>query len=159
MELTCMVHSIYSRTYPDLAEAVLDAVRKAGFELKILSRKAEYEDELRNAPADFVITRWKADFPDTDNFMYPLLHSADSLYGRFYGNPETDGLIAKGRSETDPATRHSIYRQIERIIAERCLLIPLFHEQTYCFARPEVQDMEVRFSMPAISYDKLWVKK
>ena len=37
--------------------------------------------------------------------------------------------------------RHSIYRQVEEIIAREALLLPLFHDQVYCFARPEVEGL------------------
>ena len=57
--------------------------------------------------------------------------------------PKLDELIARGREELDPTTRHSIYRRIEEIIEHEALLLPLFHEQVYRFVRPESEGMEL----------------
>ncbi len=53
-----------------------------------------------------------------------------------------------------------IYREIEQIIARRALLVPLFHEQTYRFARPEVEGLEIVFNMQqSLPYEKLWIRR
>jgi hypothetical protein len=55
--------------------------------------------------------------------------------------------------------RHDIYREVEQIIARRALL-PLFHEQTYRFARPEVEGFEIVFNMQQpVPYEKLWIRR
>jgi ABC-type transport system substrate-binding protein len=66
-----------------------------------------------------------------------------------------DLLIERGRTETRPQLRHEIYQQAEKMIVERALLMPLFHEQTYRFARPEVQDFEVVFTNQPVPYQNL----
>ena len=71
--------------------------------------------------------------------MHTLLHSDSGFLGRFVANPELDALAERGRAETDPRVRHSIYRRVEELIAREALLLPLFHDQTYCFARPEIE--------------------
>jgi len=52
-------------------------------------------------------------------------------------------LIAQARTETAPAARHAVYREIEETIAREALLLPLFHEQAYRFARPEVEGLSI----------------
>jgi ABC-type transport system substrate-binding protein len=51
--------------------------------------------------------------------------------------------------------RHSLYREIEEIIAREALLLPLFHEQAYRFARPEVEGLSVSFWEPSVDYSNL----
>jgi len=42
----------------------------------------------------------------------------------------------------------------------RALLIPLFYEVTYRFARPEVEEFELSFSMiNSASYENLWIRR
>jgi peptide/nickel transport system substrate-binding protein len=105
------------------------------------------------------LVRWLADFPDADNFAYALLHSKEGIVGAFCGSPEIDRLVERGRTETDPKIRHSIYREVEEIVAKRALMLPLFHEQSYRFARPEVEGLQLRFSLPTVSYEKLWLRR
>jgi ABC-type transport system substrate-binding protein len=70
-----------------------------------------------------------------------------------------DRLCIRGRTETRPELRHDIYQEAEQLIARHAVLLPLFHEQTYRFARPEVQDFEVGFSIQTVPYEKLWLRK
>ena len=81
------------------------------------------------------------------------------LFGRFCGNPEIDRLVEKGRAETTPAVRHSLYRQIEDTIVREVLMLPLFHEQAYRFARPEVEGLAVSFGWPTVAYEQLRVRR
>ena len=105
-------------------------------------------------PSDLVIGRWAADYPDADSFAN-ILETKGGLLGRLCGSAEVDRLIARGRSETSPAARHEIYRQIEEIIARDRLLLPLFHEQTYRFARPEVEGLSLSYGGIAVDYSGL----
>src|SRR4029079_8706665 len=111
----------------------------------------EWVDATTRGTADFVLGRWQADFPDADSFAN-ILATKEGLLGRLCGSAEVDRLIARGRSETSPAARHAIYRQIEEIIARDRLLLPLFHEQTYRFARPEVQGLSLSYGAIVVDY-------
>ncbi len=108
---------------------------------------------------DFDLLRWVGDYPDADTFV-GVLHSEKGYVGSFCGTREIDRLIERGRVETDPEVRHDIYREIEQIIARRALLLPLFHEQAYRFARPEVEAFEIIFNMQQpVPYEKLWIRR
>ena len=157
VELSCIVNAIYKGPYASMTQDLFEAWKKQGFENRILDIKFEdYNKELASAPSDVALERWISDYSDSDNFAN-LLQSETGLYGRFCGTPEIDRLIARGQTEQDPEIRHEIYREFEEIIARRALLLPLFHEQTYRFARPEVQGFEITFFYPAVPYEKLWV--
>ena len=114
----------------------------------------EWVDAVTRGNVDFVLGRWGADFPDADSFAN-ILDTKDGLLGRLCGSPEVDRLIARGRSETSPPVRHAIYRQIEEAIVRESLLVPLFHEQTYRFARPEVQGLSLSYGSVAVNYASL----
>jgi peptide/nickel transport system substrate-binding protein len=75
------------------------------------------------------------------------------------GTPEIDRLAARGRAEIDPRSRHSIYRQVEEIIARDALLIPLFHEQVYRFVQPDVEGLSLGFSSQTVAYEKLSIRR
>ncbi len=105
-----------------------------------------------------MIGRWAADYPDADTFAN-ILATKNGILGKLCGSGEVDRLIARGRSETSPAVRHGIYRQIEEIIARDSLLLPLFHEQTYRFARPEVQGLSLSYGGIAVDYAGLRINR
>jgi ABC-type oligopeptide transport system substrate-binding subunit len=109
---------------------------------------------MKNASVDLVVARWSADYPDPDTFVH-IVQSHEGLHGRLCGSPEIDRLIQRGREETAPAVRHAIYRQIEEILAEQALLLPLFHEQVYRFSRPELAGLALSFGSATVAYEEL----
>jgi ABC-type transport system substrate-binding protein len=159
--LTAMLNSVYEGRYAPLAEDFFRILSEKGFKAQVLDTKSEYysNQPMAMSSADLLLTRWIADFPDTDTFMYSLLHSEKGVLGRLCGTPEIDRLIERGRLETDRDVRHDIYREIESILVRDALLLPLFHEQSYCFIRPEVEGLEMNYFSPVISGEKLWVRR
>jgi ABC-type transport system substrate-binding protein len=159
-ELATIVHPVYLGECAPLLEELAQHLREMGFTLKVLNGTIAEFQELRNAGfADLVIARWASDYPDADTFVHGILHTREGNIGNFAGSAEIDSLIEKGRSEIEPRARHAIYRQIEDRIAREALLVPLFHEQTYCFARPGVDGLSLGFSSPVVAYEKLSIRR
>jgi peptide/nickel transport system substrate-binding protein len=121
---------------------------------------AEYLELQRKGEGDLNIGRWNADYPDADNFVHTLLHSDSGFLGKFVVNHEVDALAERARAETDPRIRHSLYRRVEELIVREALLLPLFHDQTYCFARPEVEGLtSVSQGNPIVDYENLLIRR
>jgi ABC-type transport system substrate-binding protein len=162
LKLKCMLNSIYDGPYAPLSREIFKALEEKGFHVEIIGRMdygQKYTQE-NTKDWDLALTRWIADYPDADTFIHGMLHSQEGFEGALCGTPEMDQLIEKGRSETDPQRRHDIYREAEQMIADRALLLPLFHEQTYRFARPEVEDFSLNFStLQPVPYEKLWIRR
>ncbi len=157
--LRAMVNSAYEGAYARLFEGLVTAFREAGFTLTFTNYKEDYSVGRDADPVDVSFTRWIADYPDADTFIHGLLHSAKGHIARFIGLPEIDRLIEWGRTETNPVARHRIYREVEEVLRQRGFLMPLFHEQAYRFARPEIQSFDITFSDPVVAYEKLWLRK
>jgi ABC-type transport system substrate-binding protein len=157
VRLRGLVHSIYEGPYSTIASGLFAVLRDAGFEIEVVDRSEKFNPKPKNL--DFDLNRWIADYPDPDNFIESLLHSRKGLFAGFSSIPEIDDLLQKGRIEKDPGARDDIYREIQSLIAERVLLLPLFHEQVYRFARPEVEGFEVNFHAPVVAYEKLWLRE
>ncbi len=155
IELTAAVHPVYFEGYSAIASELWSAFAQAG--VNVVPARLSIDELLaaqRSAKVDLVLTRWSADYPDADNFAYRL-HSQGGSNGRMCGSAEVDRLIERGRAETAPAVRHSLYRQIEEIIARDALLLPLFHEQAYGFAQPSIEGLSVSFGVPTVAYEDL----
>ena len=160
IEAVGMVGTIYEGPYSPLAKDFLRLLQEKGIRVRIEGARFDFEAvHTLSDKLDLAITRWIGDYPDPDTFAYGGLHSDKGYVGPLCGTPEIDALIHRGRSETNPELRHEIYREIESIIAGHALLLPLFHEQTYRFARPEVQDFQLMFStLQVVPYEKLWIR-
>jgi ABC-type transport system substrate-binding protein len=155
LDLTAVVHPVFMANYAALARDLGASLAEIGVRLRVVNRTMEeYEAAITDGSADVAVGRWGADYPDADTFVY-ILHTNGGFVGRLCGSEETDRLAESGRAETAPARRHAIYRQVEETIAREALLLPLFHEQTYRFAQPEVAGLSVSFGIPVVAYEEL----
>ncbi len=159
-ELTTIVHPVYLAECAPLLADIAQQLREQGFTLKVVNETmVEFQEHRIAGVADLVIARWASDYPDADTFVHGLLHSREGNVGNFVGTPEMDVLIEKGRTEIEPRARHALYRQIEDRVTREAVLVPLFHEQSYCFARPGVEGLSLGFSSPIVAYEKLSIRR
>jgi ABC-type transport system substrate-binding protein len=158
-QLTAMLNSSYRGQYAGVAQELFSMLETHGYPVRVIESRSEYfaNQATALASADLVLTRWIADYPDPDDFA-SLLHTQRGLLGQLCGNPTLDLLIERGRVEPSPSLRHEIYREIEGIVRDQALLQPLFYEQAYRFARPDIEGLEMNFTSPVVSYEKLAVK-
>lgn len=92
---------------------------------------------------------WTEDYPDIDTFLYPLIDSA-GVWGFASGinNTQVDQLITQGRALYDPAKpndpqRAQIYRQIQDIMADQALVVPLWFSSLGVAWQNYVKDFHV----------------
>ena len=161
IELTAGVHPVFFGEFSAYFRELSNAFREIGFRIKPINKTmAEYLELQRKGEGDLNIGRWNADYPDADNFVHTLLHSDSGFLGKFVVNHEVDALAERARAETDPRIRHSLYRRVEELIVREALLLPLFHDQTYCFARPEVEGLtSVSQGNPIVDYENLLIRR
>ncbi len=161
VDLAAAVHPIFFGEFANYFKELNGAFREIGYRLRPVNQTmAEYLKLSDAGDADVDVGRWTADYPDTDTFTYGCLHTSSGAYRNYVGSPELDRLAEQGRVETDPRVRQSVYRQIEELIARDALILPLFHDQVYCFARPEVQGLTtIGQSNATIPYEDLWIRR
>ena len=159
-ELTAAVHPMFFGEYALFFAELAQAFREMGFTVRPVNETmADFLKHQKKADVDIAVMRWVADYPDADTFVNGLLQSREGLLGRMCGAPQIDELVERGRSEVNPDIRHSIYRQVEDLIARDALLIPLFHEQVYHFVRPEVEGHSLGFALPTVAYENLSIRR
>jgi len=99
------------------AQAIQSQLAVAGVRVELVERDASSQREAaRKGQADMVILDWWADYPDADNFLYPLFYSGSFGAGgnyAFYSDAVTDSLILAARRTTDVACRSALYRRID----------------------------------------------
>jgi peptide/nickel transport system substrate-binding protein/oligopeptide transport system substrate-binding protein len=100
-----------------VAQAVQAQLDGVGIRVEIVARDASsMREAARKGEADMALLDWWADYPDGDNFLYPLFSSASFGPGgnySFYSDPVTDSLILVARRTTDDAAREALYRRID----------------------------------------------
>ncbi len=154
-EYTAAIHPVFTGEHTAFYKELDAAFHAAGITVRSATGSvASYLESWSKGTTDMIIGRWLADYPDTDTFFQGLRYAWAHV-----GSPDVDALINRGRTETDPAARHAIYRDLEAILRRDAVLLPLFHEQVYRFARPELEGLSVSFTYPTIAYETLRLKR
>jgi peptide/nickel transport system substrate-binding protein/oligopeptide transport system substrate-binding protein len=83
--------------YVRLAETMQAYLNAVGIRTKVIQREsAASRAAARKGETDMILKDWYADYPDAENFLYPLLFSANKGSGgnvSFYANPRYDSVV------------------------------------------------------------------
>jgi peptide/nickel transport system substrate-binding protein/oligopeptide transport system substrate-binding protein len=140
-----------------IAEAVQGYLKAANIRAKIVQRESSAAREAaRNGVADLFLKDWYADYPDAENFLYPLLHSANKGVGgnvSFFANAEFDRLVSRARTEPEEGKRNSLYMQADAIAFDQAPMVFLyFYNELYA-----VQPWISGFTPPVIYNGQRWL--
>ena len=143
--------------YGRIAETVQAYLTQAGIRTKIVQREsAAAREAARNGQADMILKDWYADYPDAENFLYPLLFSANKGVGgnvSFFQNAEFDRIVSAARREPDEAKRNQMYREADAIaFREAPMMFLYFYNELYA-----VQPWLQGFQPPVIFNGQRWL--
>lgn len=80
---------------------------------------------INDGQAGLFYAAWYADYPDADNFFFPLTHSSSRTNRMRFQAPAIDRLIEAARVEVDYLSRVGLYREIERQVLDGSPLVSL----------------------------------
>ncbi len=132
VELWVSTNPIYLR----IAETIQAYFAVVGIRAKIVQREAAASRAAaRKGETDMILKDWYADYPDAEDFLYPLLHSANRGAGgnvSFYSNPAFDSLVSAARREGDEAKRNALYRQADSVaFGDAPMVFLYFYDELY----------------------------
>jgi ABC-type transport system substrate-binding protein len=126
-----------------VAESIQSYLAAVGVRAKLVQREsAAAREAARNGQADMIVKDWYADYPDAENFLYPLLHGANRGVGgnvSFYENPDFDRIVSLSRIEQDSAKRASLYREADSLSFKDAPMIYLFFYNELYAVQPWVK--------------------
>jgi len=138
-----------------VSEAVL-AMWEENLGVKVSVRQTEFATflrDLRDGKFQMYELGWVADYPDPENFLKVNFYSGSRNNYTGYAGPELDRLLEQADTETDEATRLSLYQQAEQLIVNEALWIPLFHDKFSVLIKPYVKDYTLPpFVIPRLRY-------
>jgi hypothetical protein len=125
-----------------LAQSIQQNLTEVGIRAEIVERDASSAREaVRHGEADLFLTDWWADYPDPENFNYPLFHSRNKGPGGNYAfltDPTLDSLITRARATTDSAENVRLARAIDgrvfRSMSGRCS--PMYEAGSFPWSSP-----------------------
>jgi peptide/nickel transport system substrate-binding protein len=112
-------------------------------EFQLFDGWTTYLRALQGGDVQLFTYTWFADYPDPDNFLYPLFHSAGHRNYFRYRNLAVDKLLDDARRETDDLRRAKLYREAEQLILQDAPAVMLLHYTYERVFQPYVEGIEV----------------
>jgi peptide/nickel transport system substrate-binding protein/oligopeptide transport system substrate-binding protein len=139
----------------DVAEIIQSYLEKAGLAVRIRQLEwSSYKEAINNGEADMFWISWWADYPDPENFLFPLFHSSNHGPGgnrTRYTNETVDMLIDGGRKSPDEHERVRAYEEAERIITAEAPWVFFWHRNDITLRQPALGNYRI---YPIYSIDK-----
>ena len=145
-----------SEQFPRIAQTIQAYLARVGIRVKLVQRDASsMREAARNGKTDIALKDWYADYPDAENFLYPLLHSANKGVGgnvSFFSNATFDSVVSAARREPNDQKRFALYRQADSLAhAQAPMLFMFFYTELYA-----VQPWLKGFTVPSIFTGERW---
>jgi peptide/nickel transport system substrate-binding protein/oligopeptide transport system substrate-binding protein len=129
---------IWQRDSPEgnrLVEAIQGYLAGAGIEVRIVKREwSAFKEAVSQGKVDAFFLDWWADYPDAENFLFPLFHSSNVGGGgnrSFFKNEEVDGLIALAQSGAGVGDVTGIYARVDSLVYDAAPWIYLYFPTTF----------------------------
>jgi peptide/nickel transport system substrate-binding protein/oligopeptide transport system substrate-binding protein len=153
IELWTSMTPIYVR----MAETIQAYLNAVNIRTKVVQREsAASRAAARKGETDMILKDWYADYPDAENFLFPLLYSGNKGSGgnvSFYSNARFDSTVSAARRELNDAKRASLLRQADSIaFVDAPMMFLYFYNELYA-----VQPWVKGFKPPVIFNGQRWL--
>jgi peptide/nickel transport system substrate-binding protein/oligopeptide transport system substrate-binding protein len=144
--------------YSRIAQALQQQLGEVGIKVEIVERDASSaRSAARAGETDLFLTDWYADYPDPENFNYPLFFSGSKGPGGNYAflqDPALDSLILRARATLDENEKATLSRQIDQRVFDTAPWIFCYFPVDWWARQPEVSGWEI----PAIFNGQRWTE-
>jgi ABC-type transport system substrate-binding protein len=141
-----------------IAQSVQQDLALLGIQVEIVERDApSVRATVRNGGADLYLGDWYADYPDPENFSYPLFHSSNKGTGgnyAFLADTALDAMIVRARSTPDTAEKARLSREIDARVFDLAPWIFLWFPIDLWAMQPNV----VGWRIPAVFTGQRWME-
>lgn len=139
----------------DIAEVIQAYLKAAGLKVRIRQLEwSAFKEAINKGKADMFWLSWWADYPDPENFLFPLFHSSSHGSGGNrvrYSNPEVDSLIEAGQHAGSGRLANKYYEKAEKTIVRDAPWVFFWHRTDFTLRQPRVKHYKI---YPVYSMDK-----
>ncbi len=127
-----------------LCEVIKQSLEEIGIKVRIIPRDWNgFTEQLVNLEYEIFYRNWVADFPDGDNFLFPLYHSSSlGLMGNYthYNQPGFDSILEASRLEIDSVRREELLRDAATLARDDLSRVLLWYKKKVFAVAEAVRD-------------------
>ncbi|MFQ5511306.1 MAG: ABC transporter substrate-binding protein [Candidatus Krumholzibacteriia bacterium] len=138
---------IWQRESPEgnrLVEAIQGYLLQAGVTVTIVKREwSAFKEAVSQGRVDAFFLDWYADYPDAENFLFPLFHSSNAGPGgnrAFVRDARVDALIERAQRAYEPGAGERLYAAADSLVYELAPWIYLYFPTTFVAVSPRVEN-------------------
>ena len=147
-----------------MAGQIKEDLAKIGIDVQIVEMDwRSYLKGCEKGEHHMTLAEWKADFPDPDNFLYPLLDpqvlsKSGNTNWSFYQSSFLHEILERARQVTDEVERTRLYQVAQKIIQQDISCIPLVHTKGMFAFSSEIEGVNIDFA-GIVEFEKIWISK
>lgn len=132
--------------YVDICEFIQHQLNELGFDIKVdVYPGAAYREMLANSKLSFFRASWVADYADPENYLALFNSENFSPSGpnyTHYKNKKYDNLYSSALAEVSIQKRFKYYKEMDSLVINDAVVIPLFYDKVVRFINIEVERMK-----------------
>lgn len=136
---------IWQRDSPEgnrVVEAIQGYLLEIGIRVRIVKREwSAFKEAVSRGRVDAFFLDWYGDYPDAENFLYPLFHSSNAGGGgnrSFFADALVDSLIEESQRTLDDETCAGLYASIDSLVFDQAPWIYLYFPTSFVIVSPDV---------------------
>jgi len=139
----------------DIVGAIQNYLAAVGLKAEITQLDwSAFKHAVNEGEPDAFWLSWWADYPDPENFLFPLFHSSSvgsSGNRTRLIDPDLDRIIETAQRTTSDSKRYRLYQEAENRIVQNAPWVFMWHRADYYVIQPWVKDFKI---YPIYSIDK-----
>jgi ABC-type transport system substrate-binding protein len=129
-------------SYLDLCEYIQNQLQDIGLNVRVeVNPPSTHRQMVATSKLNFFRGSWIADYPDAENYLslfYSKNFCPNGPNYTHFKNEEFDALYETALSETNTGIRHDYYQQMDKLIIENAVVVPLYYDRVLRFTHNNI---------------------
>ena len=133
-------------SYLDLCEYIQHSLEDIGLNVRVeVNPPSTHRQMVATSKLDFFRGSWIADYPDAENYLslfYSKNFCPDGPNYTHFSDDRFDSLYELSLSETDLNKRYDFYNQMDQLLMDNAVIIPLYYDRVLRFSNNNISGFE-----------------
>ena len=133
-------------SYLDLCEYIQNSLQEIGLNIRVeVNPPSTHRQMVATSKLNFFRGSWIADYPDAENYLslfYSKNFCPNGPNYTHFDSSELDDLYEKSLSETVVTKRHALYREMDSLLIQNAVIVPLYYDRVLRFTQNNISGFE-----------------